>query len=50
MIRAKTQLGELLKAYQPPDLPAEQVAELKKMVTKLAAEAGMEKLPALEED
>ena len=46
--RAKSQLGELLKNYQPPDLPAEQVAELKGMVTKLAADAGMDNLPALE--
>jgi hypothetical protein len=40
----------LLKTYKSPDLPAEQLAELKKMVTKLASEAGMEKLPALEYD
>jgi len=45
--RAKTQLQDLLKSYQPPDLPAEQVAELKQMVTRLAKDAGMEKLPAL---
>ncbi|MBW2614076.1 MAG: trimethylamine methyltransferase family protein, partial [Deltaproteobacteria bacterium] len=45
--RAKTQLGELLKSYQPPALPAEQVEELKQMVSKLASEAGLEKLPSL---
>ena len=44
------QLGDLLKAYQPPDLPAEQVAELKQVVTKLASDASMEKLPALDDE
>jgi trimethylamine--corrinoid protein Co-methyltransferase len=48
--RAKIQLGDILKDYQPPDLPAEQVAELKQMVTKLASDAGMEKLPALDDE
>jgi len=43
--RAKTKLSELLKAYQPPDLPDDQVAELKEMVSSLASAAGMDKLP-----
>jgi len=47
--RAKIQLEDLLNNYQPPDLPTKQVAELKKMVTKLASDAGMEKLPALDD-
>ncbi|MCJ7735423.1 MAG: trimethylamine methyltransferase family protein, partial [Anaerolineales bacterium] len=47
--RAKTKLTELLKTYQPPDLPADQVSELKAMVTSLASAAGMEKLPPLDE-
>ena len=47
--RAKIQLEDLLNNYQPPDLPTEQVAALKKMVTKLASDAGMEKLPALDD-
>lgn len=45
--RAKTRLNELLNIYQPPDLPADQVSELKDMVTSLASAAGMEKLPPL---
>jgi len=45
--RAKLQLKELLKSYQPPDLPAEQVAEIKGMVTRLASDAGLDKLPVL---
>ena len=47
MARAKSQLDDLLKTYQPPDLPVEQVSELKQMVTNLAKDAGLEKLPAL---
>jgi len=43
--RAKTQLQDLLNAYQPPDLPLEQVTELQKMVSGLAKEAGMDQLP-----
>jgi trimethylamine--corrinoid protein Co-methyltransferase len=45
--RAKTQLRDLLATYQPPDLPGQQVAELKDMVSSLAREAGLEQLPAL---
>jgi len=43
--RAKSQLQDLLIAYQPPDLPSEQVAELQKMVSGFAKEAGMDQLP-----
>jgi trimethylamine--corrinoid protein Co-methyltransferase len=43
--RAKTQLQDLLNAYQSPDLPLEQVTELQKMVSGLAKEAGMDELP-----
>jgi trimethylamine--corrinoid protein Co-methyltransferase len=43
--RAKMQLQDLLDAYQPPDLPSEQVAELKNLVSGLAKEAGMDQLP-----
>ncbi len=45
--RAKTQLQDLLNAYQTPDLPLEQVTELQKMVSGLAKEAGMDELPEL---
>jgi len=45
--RAKTQLQSLLAAYQPPDLPQEQVSELQEMVTGWAQEAGMDQLPAI---
>jgi trimethylamine--corrinoid protein Co-methyltransferase len=44
--RAKTQLKNLLNAYQPPDLPSDQVAELQNMVSGLAKDAGMDQLPA----
>jgi trimethylamine--corrinoid protein Co-methyltransferase len=43
--RAKTQLQDLLNAYQPPDLPSEQVAELQNMVSGFAKETGMDQLP-----
>ena len=46
--RAKTKLKDILNAYQPPDLPSEQVTELQSMVSRLAKEAGMEKLPNFE--
>jgi len=45
--RAKIQLGDLLNKYQAPELPTEQVAELRGMVTKLAVDAGMDMLPEL---
>ena len=43
--RAQTQSQDLLNAYQPPDLPSDQVTELRTMVERLAKEAGMDKLP-----
>ena len=46
--RAKTQLQDLLNAYQPPELPSEKVAELQRMVASLAKEAGMDRLPEFE--
>lgn len=46
--RAKIQVQNLLNAYQPPDLPADQVTELRAMVEGLAKEAGMDKLPEFE--
>jgi trimethylamine--corrinoid protein Co-methyltransferase len=46
--RAKIQVQDLLNAYQPPDLPADQVTELRAMVEGLAKEAGMDKLPEFE--
>jgi trimethylamine--corrinoid protein Co-methyltransferase len=45
--RAKFQLKDLLKSYQPLDLSSEKVAELKGMVDRLASDAGLEKLPIL---
>ena len=45
--RAKTQLQDLLKAYQPPNLPPDQVSELQNMVSGLAKEAGLDQLPAI---
>lgn len=46
--RAKLRVNELLKAYQPPKLPPGLEGELTGMVTKLARQEGMERLPALE--
>jgi len=43
--RAKTQLQDLLNAYQPPELPTGKAAELRRMVADLAKEAGMDRLP-----
>jgi len=45
--RAKTRLGELLAAYQPPEIPSGQEEELTRMVSGLAAKAGLEQLPLL---
>lgn len=45
--RARSRAGELLAAYQPPAMPAEQEKELRNMVSRLAAEAGLEQLPPL---
>ncbi|MGB2956912.1 MAG: hypothetical protein WBB64_13210 [Anaerolineales bacterium] len=44
------QLGDLLKAYHPPDLPADQAAELRQMITRRGSDTGLEKLPAYEDD
>jgi trimethylamine:corrinoid methyltransferase-like protein len=46
--RAETQSQDLLDAYQPPDLPVDQVTELRTMVERLAKEAGMDILPEFE--
>jgi trimethylamine--corrinoid protein Co-methyltransferase len=46
--RAKTYSQDLLNAYQPPDLPSDQVTELRTMVEYVAKEAGMDKLPEIE--
>jgi trimethylamine---corrinoid protein Co-methyltransferase len=43
--RAQSQVQDLLAAYQPPELPANQIAELQAMVKRLAKDAGMDKLP-----
>jgi len=45
--RAKTQLQDMMHAYEPPNLPDEQVAELQNLVSSLAEEAGMDRLPEL---
>ena len=45
--RAKSQLKELLKSYQPPNLPADQVSEITGLVARLASDAGLDKLPVL---
>jgi trimethylamine--corrinoid protein Co-methyltransferase len=47
-VRAKARVRELLNAYQPPELPSHQVAELRALVAGLAKEAGMDKLPEFE--
>jgi trimethylamine:corrinoid methyltransferase-like protein len=46
--RAKLRVNEILADYQPPELPAAQVAELKGMVERLARDAGMDELPKLD--
>jgi trimethylamine--corrinoid protein Co-methyltransferase len=46
--RAKIRTRELLGAYQPPDLPANQVRELREMVEDLARDAGMERLTEIQ--
>lgn len=46
--RAKARVQTLLADYQPPNLPAGQLAALEEMVWTLAQTAGMEKLPAAE--
>jgi trimethylamine--corrinoid protein Co-methyltransferase len=46
--RARVRVDEILVAYRPPDLPEQQVEALHAMVAALAAEAGMDRLPALD--
>lgn len=46
--RARVRCHELLAEYQPPQLPTEQTSDLEELVTHLATQAGMEKLPAWE--
>ncbi len=46
--RARARVTELLAAYRRPALPTEQEHELRQMVAHLAREAGMERLPELE--
>lgn len=43
--RAKARVQELLAAYQPPQLDASQVRELRQLVESLARQAGMDRLP-----
>jgi trimethylamine--corrinoid protein Co-methyltransferase len=43
--RARERVKELLNGYQPPEIDAGQVNELKSLVSKLAADAGMAQLP-----
>jgi trimethylamine--corrinoid protein Co-methyltransferase len=45
--RAKARVKTLLQEYQPPQLPDEQVGELRNMVQALARGAGMDGLPAI---
>lgn len=45
--RAKARAAQLLADYRPPELPPEQIEELRAMVTRLAADAGLEQLPEL---
>lgn len=45
--RARARVDELLSAYQRPAFPAEQIAELQRMVEEQAAKAGMDSLPEI---
>lgn len=47
--RAKDVVNRLLAEYQPPEIQSEQKRELQKIVESLAAQAGMDKLPPIEE-
>jgi trimethylamine--corrinoid protein Co-methyltransferase len=47
--RARARVADLLAAYRRPDFPTEQERELRAWVSRLAREAGMEKLPELED-
>ncbi len=46
--RAKVRVDALIAGYERPSIPAEQEQALQQMMTRLAAEAGMDKLPSLE--
>jgi trimethylamine--corrinoid protein Co-methyltransferase len=46
--RAKVRTQELLKAYQPPQMPADQRSELQNMMEGLARSAGMDRLTDFE--
>ena len=46
--RAKLRVQALLREYHLPDVPAEQTAEMLKMVERLAQSAGMDRLPDFE--
>jgi trimethylamine--corrinoid protein Co-methyltransferase len=46
--RARERVDELLAAYQPPPISAEQSQELRQMVQNLAQQAGMDRLPEIE--
>jgi trimethylamine--corrinoid protein Co-methyltransferase len=46
--RAGDRVRELLAAYQPPPISAEQEQDLRQMVEKLAHQAGMDRLPAVD--
>jgi len=43
--RAQKRTKELLAAYSKPQIPAEQLGEMRTMVERLALEAGMDYLP-----
>jgi trimethylamine--corrinoid protein Co-methyltransferase len=45
--RAQEQVKKLLSSYELPDVDQNQINEMKKMVEKLADDAGMSKLPSL---
>jgi trimethylamine--corrinoid protein Co-methyltransferase len=47
--RAKVRVDELLAAYQPPEFPADQEAELRSLVRDVARKAGMDGLPGIED-
>jgi len=47
--RAKIRTNEILERYQRPQLPAAQEHELRSLVEHLAKDAGMQRLPALEQ-
>jgi len=46
--RAKIRVNEIVTNYQPPDIPRSQIDALDDLVKKLAVEAGMDALPALD--